>query len=208
MKLIDQYLDQETLSNQDDLAMKQAMELLVSVTRNKTRKLSSEPVITHSIKVMELLQAEGEVGDTLIAALLHDVVEDCEPYGSITIAMLREQFGDRVATLVDLVSEDKTLDSWIERKASARARLESGLAANPDNIGAVKIKLADALHNMLSELDARRTLSPNEVQNRFNSTLAQRKERFQSLLAFFQHHLLNYPLLVLYENTLVQYLKL
>lgn len=208
MKLFDQYLNQELLSSHDDLAVKQAMELLVAVTRNKTRKLTSEPAITHSVEVMELLRAQGEDDDILVAALLHDVVEDCVPYGSITINSLREKFGDRVAELVDLVSEDKTLGSWEKRKAAARAKLESGLATNPQNIGAVKIKLTDAYHNMLSELEAADSLSASEIQRHFNSTLKQRKERFQALFMFFQQHLPNYPILMMYERVLDQYLKL
>jgi len=71
------------------------------------------PYINHPIAVAEQLAAAGfgEDTDLLIAALLHDVVEDTPTSAD----ELRRRFGDRVAEIVLEVSDDKSLD-WRERK--------------------------------------------------------------------------------------------
>ena len=71
------------------------------------------PYINHPIAVAEQLAAAGfgEDTDLLIAALLHDVVEDTPTSAD----ELRRRFGDRVAEIVLEVTDDKSLD-WRERK--------------------------------------------------------------------------------------------
>jgi guanosine-3',5'-bis(diphosphate) 3'-pyrophosphohydrolase len=74
---------------------------------------TAAPYINHPIAVAEQLAAAGfgEDIDLLIAALLHDVVEDTPTSAD----ELRRRFGDRVADIVIEVTDDKSLD-WRERK--------------------------------------------------------------------------------------------
>lgn len=72
--------------------------------------------IEHPLAVAELLHEAGYAEHVLIAALLHDTVED----STTEIPELRRRFGDRVADLVDHLSEDPSLRDYGERKAALR----------------------------------------------------------------------------------------
>ena len=83
------------------------------------RKGKDIPYITHPLAVGLILSQAGASEDVVVAGILHDTIEDCEPYGSVTRELLAEKFGDPVAELVDSVTEkDKNL-SWHERKEKA-----------------------------------------------------------------------------------------
>jgi (p)ppGpp synthase/HD superfamily hydrolase len=110
--------------------------------RKQCRKGTDIPYVTHPFHVSVLLIRHGFDEDLAVAALLHDVVEDC----AVSIAEVEAEFGPRVALLVDAVTEKKGEDgamrSWEDRKKGALARLrESGA-----DVGA--LKAADALHNV------------------------------------------------------------
>ncbi len=83
------------------------------------RKGKDIPYITHPLTVGLILSQAGASEDVVVAGILHDTIEDCEPYGSVTRKMIAEKFGEHVAELVDSVTEkDKSL-SWHERKEKA-----------------------------------------------------------------------------------------
>jgi GTP pyrophosphokinase len=102
---------------------------------------SGAPYITHPLAVAMILAALGMDTTTLIAALLHDTVEDT-PY---TLGELRADFGEDVAVLVDGVTK---LDGerWGDR-AEAETFRKMILAAAAD-LRVLVIKLADRLHNL------------------------------------------------------------
>lgn len=75
--------------------------------------------IEHPKAVAELLAEHGHGEDVLAAALLHDVVEDSET----TVEDLRERFGEPVAGLVAVLSDDESIESYRDRKAEHRARV-------------------------------------------------------------------------------------
>ncbi|MCW2937920.1 MAG: (p)ppGpp synthetase SpoT/RelA [Actinomycetia bacterium] len=108
--------------------------------RGQTRK-SGAPYITHPLAVATILAALGMDATTLVAALLHDTVEDT-PY---TLGQVRAEFGDEVAVLVDGVTK---LDGerWGDR-AEAETFRKIVLAAAAD-LRVLVIKLADRLHNL------------------------------------------------------------
>lgn len=76
-------------------------------TGNKRKGSAGEPYINHPLEVASLLANVGKVEDydVLIAAMLHDTVEDT----GTTMAEIRERFGERVAGIVAEVTDDKTL---------------------------------------------------------------------------------------------------
>jgi len=83
------------------------------------RKGKEVPYVTHPLTVGLIISLAGGSEDAIVAGVLHDTIEDCEPYGSVTKEILAEKFGDAVAELVDCVTEkNKTLD-WHSRKELA-----------------------------------------------------------------------------------------
>ena len=119
-------------------------------------RLSGEPYITHPIAVAQLLADMHLDSQTIVAAILHDVVEDTET----SLDEIRQTFGDEVAMLVDAVSK---LDQ-IQFNSRAEAQAESFrkmMLAMIEDIRVILVKLADRLHNM-STLDS----MPREKQAR------------------------------------------
>ena len=102
---------------------------------------SGDPYITHPLAVTTILAELGMNTDTLCAALLHDTVEDT-PY---TLAELRKEFGEEVATLVDGVTK---LDRVKYGEAAEAETVRKMVVAMSRDIRVLLIKLADRLHNM------------------------------------------------------------
>ena len=104
---------------------------------------SGEPYITHPVAVACILAKLHLDVPTLLAALLHDVVEDT----GVATAEISEQFGKQVANLVDgLTKLDK-----IELQTAAQAQAENFrkmLLAMSQDVRVILVKLADRLHNM------------------------------------------------------------
>jgi GTP pyrophosphokinase len=108
---------------------------------NTQMRKSGDPYITHPLAVATILAEIGMTEPTLVAALLHDTVEDT-PY---TLEQLRREFGDEVALLVDGVTK---LDK-VKYGDSARAEtIRKMIVAMSRDIRVLVIKLADRLHNM------------------------------------------------------------
>jgi RelA/SpoT family (p)ppGpp synthetase len=104
---------------------------------------SGDPYISHPLAVAEILAGWHLDGQTLMAALLHDVTEDT----SVTKDEISDTFGKPVAELVDGVSK---LDR-IEFQSAADAQAENFrkmLLAMARDVRVILIKLADRLHNM------------------------------------------------------------
>src|SRR3954471_625339 len=108
--------------------------------RNQTRK-SGDPFITHPLAVTTILADIGMTEPTLVAALLHDTVEDT-PY---TLDELRSDFGDEVARLVDGVTK---LDKVQYGETAQAETIRKMIVAMARDIRVLVIKLADRLHNM------------------------------------------------------------
>ncbi len=109
---------------------------------------SGEPYIFHPLAVVEILQEVRFDYRTLMAAVLHDVIEDT-PYGK---EELRLRFGEEVSELVDGVSKltQISFESRLEAQAENFRKMFLAMARD---IRVIMIKLADRLHNMRT-LDA------------------------------------------------------
>ena len=106
------------------------------------KRKSGEPYIIHPVCVARIVAEELELGaDPLIAAFLHDVVEDTH----YTIDDIRERFGDDVAFLVGVVTKEKK-EKYVQSKQVDNYR--QILASMQFDVRALLIKLADRLHNM------------------------------------------------------------
>jgi GTP diphosphokinase / guanosine-3',5'-bis(diphosphate) 3'-diphosphatase len=102
---------------------------------------SGDPYITHPLAVATILAELGMNHEAICAALLHDTVEDTE----YTLAQLREDFGDDIATLVDGVTK---LDKVKYGEAAEAETVRKMVVAMSRDIRVLVIKLADRLHNM------------------------------------------------------------
>lgn len=108
------------------------------------RRLSGEPYIIHPVYVASILTEIGIDAPTIAAGLLHDTVEDCE---DVTLDVIREEFGEEVAMLVDGVTKLSRLD-FTDREERQAETLRKMILAMGKDIRVVLIKLADRLHNM------------------------------------------------------------
>lgn len=106
----------------------------------QTRK-SGDPYITHPLAVTTILADMGMTEPTLVAALLHDTVEDT-PY---TLEELTADFGEEVALLVDGVTK---LDKVKYGDTAQAETIRKMIVAMSRDIRVLVIKLADRLHNM------------------------------------------------------------
>lgn len=106
-------------------------------------RLSGEPYIQHPLEVANILAEMHMDHDTLVAAMLHDVIEDTETEKE-NISL---EFGHEVATIVDGLSKLTQIEfeSQAEKQAS---NFQKMLMAMADDIRVILVKLADRLHNM------------------------------------------------------------
>ncbi|MFQ6403710.1 RelA/SpoT family protein [Methylophilus sp. 'Pure River'] len=136
-QLIRKYLNEEEVQ-----LVWQAYRYAEQAHAGQTRK-TGEPYITHPISVACILAKLHLDLPTLLAALLHDVVEDTE----VDSAAIAERFGKQVADLVDgLTKLDK-----VELQTATQAQAENFrkmLLAMSQDVRVILVKLADRLHNM------------------------------------------------------------
>ena len=101
---------------------------------------SGEPYITHPVAVAQILADLGIGPKTLAAALLHDTVEDTD----YSLDLLRHDFGDEIAMLVDGVTK---LDKLKYGDSAQAETVRKMVVAMSKDIRVLVIKLADRLHN-------------------------------------------------------------
>ena len=107
------------------------------------QRISGEPYITHPIAVARILAELRIDHESLIAAILHDVIEDTPTAKD----QITERFGEEVAELVDGVSKLTHIE--FESKAEAQAEnFRKMMLAMVRDIRVILIKLADRIHNM------------------------------------------------------------
>ncbi|MBI1942333.1 MAG: bifunctional (p)ppGpp synthetase/guanosine-3',5'-bis(diphosphate) 3'-pyrophosphohydrolase [Betaproteobacteria bacterium] len=113
-----------------------------SAHAGQTRQ-SGDPYISHPLAVAEILAGWHLDGQALVAALLHDVMEDT----SVTKAEISDTFGKPVAELVDGVSKLDKIEFQSAEDAQAE-NFRKMLLAMARDVRVILIKLADRLHNM------------------------------------------------------------
>lgn len=108
------------------------------------KRLSGEPFVNHPLAVAEIVADEGLSGDAVIAALLHDTIEDSDCQWED----IEEAFGQEIA---DMVAGLTKIAAVTPRKSSRHHRLASYrklILAAAEDARVLVIKLADRLHNM------------------------------------------------------------
>ena len=110
---------------------------------NGQLRSSGDPYITHPVAVAKILATLHLDHQTVMAALLHDVIEDCE----VSREDLSDKFGERVAGLVEGVSK-LTQIKFRSREEAQAENFRKMMMAMVEDLRVVLIKLADRLHNM------------------------------------------------------------
>ena len=128
------------------------------------RKATRIPYLTHLMAVAALVGEHGGTEDEMIAALLHDTVEDTG--GGPVLDEIRRLFGPAVARLVEGCTDDAPLDPdekapWLERKT----RYLSRICDEPASV--LRISAADKVHNLRTIVEDLRRDGP-AVLERFN----------------------------------------
>ena len=135
----------QELSKIEKKSIKLAFETARNAHGNQVRK-SGEPYIFHPLKVARIVSEEIGLGaPSIIAALLHDVVEDT----NITIDDVEILFGKEVSKIVDGLTKISKLSK--DKRVSIQAEnFKKMLLSINDDVRVILIKIADRLHNMMT----------------------------------------------------------
>lgn len=121
--------------------IRQAYEIAVDA-HSKQRRKSGEPYILHPIEVARICSEEIGLGPTaIVAALLHDVVEDT----NVTLEDIRNKFGEKIANIVDGLTK---LKSDFNPTTAQAENFKKVLSTLIYDVRVVLIKMADRMHNM------------------------------------------------------------
>jgi GTP pyrophosphokinase len=124
-----------------DLALLQRAYDVAEEMHREQRRRSGDPYITHPLAVATILAELGMDTVTLVAALLHDTVEDT----AYSLDMLNQDFGPEVGKLVDGVTKLDKVKLGTAAEAETIRKMVIAMAEDPR---VLVIKLADRLHNM------------------------------------------------------------
>ena len=132
----------KSLTDENKALIRKAF-LFANEAHKDVRRKSGEPYILHPIAVARIATAEIGLGTkSVIAALLHDVVEDTE----YTVEDIANLFGEKVASIVDGLTK---LSEVSEGSSSLQAEnFRKIVLTLSDDLRVILIKLADRLHNM------------------------------------------------------------
>lgn len=163
------------------LLVEKASEVAAMAHAGQVRKSSGEPYITHPEAVAAILRNYGTNEETIAAAMLHDVLEDCSDVYSQQD--MERDFSHHIVELVLWVSEDKAGTDgrpipWSARKESYIANLEHA----PDE--ALLVSMADKIHNLESVLGGYVQIG-DKVWSNFKSTPQQQLWYYGTLTKLF-----------------------
>ena len=133
----------QTLTAADKKMIRKAFDVAVDAHQDQRRK-SGEAYIFHPIAVAKIVASEIGLGATgIVAALLHDVVEDTD----VTVLDIEKMFNPKVAQLVEGLTKISQVQKDLNVSMQAENFRKMLLTLN-DDVRVILIKLADRLHNM------------------------------------------------------------
>lgn len=155
-----------------------AIEFAARAHAGQFRKGTRIPYIVHPLAVARILIEHDAPDDVVLAAVLHDVIEDT----NATLAQVRAAFGDDVARLVQGMSEPNRQDTWENRKHHTLTFMETA----PLNV--LLIKVADQLDNIRGVREDY-LIQGEAVWKRFNRGRAHQKWYHEGLADLFRRRL-------------------
>ncbi|MGH2723108.1 MAG: RelA/SpoT family protein [Actinomycetota bacterium] len=142
-RTLDGLLKKVRTSNKADVKTVQAAYDLAEESHRGQLRISGEPFIEHPLGVAHILADLGMDTTTLVAALLHDVVEDTD----LRVEDVAERFGDEVGAIVDGLTKLERIE-FRSREQHQAENVRKMMLAMARDIRVLIIKLADRLHNM------------------------------------------------------------
>lgn len=136
--------------------VEKAIRFATKAHEGQFRKGTDRPYIVHPLEVGKILSEMTADEEVIAAGILHDTIEDCK---EVTEEILRQEFGERITTMVLHESEDKT-KSWKERKSTTIEKLKTA------PLEVQYIGLADKLSN-IRDIDRDYPIYKEELWNRF-----------------------------------------
>ncbi len=133
------------LTASDQERVRRAFEMGKEAHDGQMRK-SGEPYFTHPIAIAERLAGMGADADTIIAALLHDTIEDT----TVTLEKVRKEFGPDVATIIDGVTKLTASDLTSPSHDEQIETLRKVFTLMQQDVRIMIVKLVDRWHNMLT----------------------------------------------------------
>ena len=128
----------------DDISIIEKAYKLARKAHNDQMRKSGEPYIIHPLNVAIILADLEMDKETIVAGLLHDIVEDTD----ITLEQIEEMFGKETAVIVDGVTKLSRLTYSADKVEEQAENLRKMFLAMAKDIRVVIVKLADRLHNM------------------------------------------------------------
>lgn len=170
----------------------QAIIFATKAHEGQRRKVTNSPFILHPLAVGCLLADAGESEAVIVAGILHDTVEDTE----VTLAQIKETFGEVVANYVDGCSENKAL-SWEERK---QATIDALAEASRE---VCLVTCADKIHNLQGSIDGIQEQGKDFFAS-FNRGYASQKWYYESIRDVLLRRLPSHPLVQRYADVFAQ----
>jgi (p)ppGpp synthase/HD superfamily hydrolase len=169
--------------------VRDAYELLVNKHAGQRQKVNGHPYVEHPVLVASDVGEAGFDPEMIAAALLHDIVEDSDT----TVAEVRERFGDRVANLVDAMTDEAVdVEPYERRKEMHRERvLDAGGEA-------AAIFAADKLNNVRA-LRSTYAEEGEEVAKRFKQSLDTKLRVWGADVEFVSSHAETLPYTEVFE---------
>jgi (p)ppGpp synthase/HD superfamily hydrolase len=152
----------------------QAVSYANDVHKVHMRKGTQIPYISHLMAVASLVMESGGSEDEIIAALLHDAVEDCG--GELVLDEIKKRFGQNVTSIVDGCTEtyEDPKPPWKGRKESYISHIKEG------NPSVQLVSCADKLHNVRCILSDYRQVG-EDLWNRFSASKEETLWFYQSM---------------------------
>ncbi|WP_041076847.1 RelA/SpoT family protein [Thermotoga caldifontis] len=140
-------LSARNFSEEDKKKLAKAYELALFAHEGMFRE-SEEPFVNHPVEVCKILAAMNVDIETVIAAMLHDAVEDSQ--GRVKLEDIEQMFGKQIARIVDGVTKVSRINAPVDSADSALKleTIQKMLFAMAEDIRVIVVKLADRLHNM------------------------------------------------------------
>lgn len=155
---LEKLIEKMNLQDSDADRIRDAFSFGAAAHEGQVRKDGS-PYITHPLAVAEIIADMGLDMDSVIAAILHDVIEDTE----VSYDDIKKRFGPAVAELVDGVTK-LTRVQYTSKEDEQMENLRKMFLAMAKDIRVILIKIADRLHNM-------RTISAHTEEKRREKAL-------------------------------------
>ena len=155
-----------------------ALQLAATLHRDQTRKGSGVPYITHLLGVAALVGDHGGSEEQVIAALLHDALEDCLAQHPDLHAQIKGRYGQSVLAMVEALSDTQAHPKppWLERKQAYIQHVER--ASSHD--ASLLVSVADKLYNARTILRDSRVVG-DEIWSRFKASREQALWYYRSL---------------------------